>query len=223
MSEPIKIRTIPRSNEKPAAPAAPAPAPVATKTRSLALLLVLTAIVVGGFGFWQARQGGVTRKPQQSKDVDPVSASVQRHMYDTHLMEEMARRKSLIENQRSLSKRPGEEYAIVPDSDRNYGIQMDSEKTLERVYEDLDLNPATYRNDKIEDRINSRLANRRWVNEQEKAERIAFVRNFIRQAYDRGWEVQIDANLVVTGVRPIVQRNQVNIEQVLDRIAKQGQ
>jgi uncharacterized protein YpuA (DUF1002 family) len=190
----------------------------------MAFSLVLTAVTLGALGFWQARQTGVsTRKPQMSKDVDPVSASVQKHMYDTHLMEEMARRKSLIENQRSLSKRPGEDYAVVPDGDKNYGVQLDQEKTLERVYEDLNLNPSNYRYDNIEDRINSRLANRRWLNQQEKAERIAFVRNFIRQAYDRGWEVQIDANLVVTGVRPIVQRNQVNIEQVLDRIAKQGQ
>lgn len=225
MSEPIKIRTIPRSNEKPAEEAQAVVQAPSNRPKALAIVMVASAVALGLFGFWQGRKAGAERAPQMvnsNQATDPVTASVHKHMYDTHLMEEMNRRKILIENQKTLSKRSADEYAMLPDTDRNFGVQLDQENTLERIYQDLNLDKTKYGAENIEDRINSRLANRKWLNEMERAERINFVRNFIRQAYDRGWEVQIDANLVVTGVRRIVEPKQVNIDQVLDRIAKQG-
>jgi hypothetical protein len=58
------------------------------------------------------------------------------------------------------------------------------------------------------------------MNEMERAEKIQFISNFIRSAYDRGYEVEIDANLVVVGVKKINHNKVLDINQVIDRLAK---
>ena len=220
MSE-IKIRTIPRPNEK-LASAVPAPAIVPRRNMARAFIgLSLAVFLVGALGFWNSTRSAVQRDIAKSPaKSDRLSASVTRHLYDTHLMEQMRKRKSLLENQ-AMAPRKGNEYAILPEADHSYGVQMDQEDTAERLYRELNAErPAV--SDNIEEKINSRLANRKWLNEMERAERIHFVRNFIRQAYDRGYEVTLDQNLIVTGVKKITSPKSVNIDQVLDRIAKQG-
>ena len=81
------------------------------------------------------------------------------------------------------------------------------------------ISPRFFQED-LADRISAKLANRKWMNEMERAERIQFISSFIRSAYDRGYEVDIDSNLVVVGVRPINRNRVLNIDQVIDRLAK---
>ena len=114
-----------------------------------------------------------------------------------------------------------EQLAASPDT-RDYGVQLDADDSADRVYEDLHGEPAHYADTLPDDKINARLANRKWVNEQEREERRAFISNFIRSAYDRGYEVEIDQNLVVVGAHRINTSKKLNIDQVMDRLAKQG-
>lgn len=108
-------------------------------------------------------------------------------------------------------------YALDPAA--TYGVQFDQEDTADRVYEDLNLNSKTFTEQTPDEKINARLANRRWVNELEKRERITFVKNFIKSAYDRGYEVEINENLVVVGVKRVSQTKKLNIDQIMDKIA----
>ncbi|NJL23817.1 MAG: hypothetical protein HC902_00615 [Calothrix sp. SM1_5_4] len=153
---------------------------------------------------------------------DRVSASITRHMQESTLKEELLRRERQIANER-VPVRDLDEVPVMPEQDpsRIYGLQFDQEDSADQVYRDLqnDNSPAE---NLPSDRINARLANRKWVNEVERAERIQFVRNFIRAAYERGYEVELDQNLVVVRVKKIDGVRKINIEQVIDKMAKQG-
>lgn len=186
------------------------------------MAMSIGAFFVGAMGLWSS-QTTIERGPAKTIKVDDrVSAAISRHMQDTHLKETMMKRKFEWENRVTAPSKLGGSVDQLPDDNRTYGVQLDQEDTSERLFEELNGNKGTY-GDKLDEKINERLANRKWLNQQEKAERIVFIKNFIRTAYDRGFEVQLDANLVVTGVKPIHHPKQVNIEQVLERIAKQGQ
>jgi hypothetical protein len=127
-----------------------------------------------------------------------------------------------MENLRVSGTLDADEFANDEDS-RNIGVQFDQEDTASQVYADLNEDSEdNYANETPDDKINSRLATRRWVNELERAERIAFVRNYIRKAYEKGYEVQLDNNLVVVSVKKINKTEKVNIEQVLDKLAQKG-
>jgi hypothetical protein len=219
MSE-IKIKTLPRSTEK---PASEHPAQESRLMGRLMILLSLSAFVVGALGLWSSGNTPVPRDLAKApKIVDRLNASVNRHMADTHMKEDMMRRKRELENRATAPRKLQPDPDLLPDDTRSYGVQLDQDDSAERLYEQLNGNRPSY-GDNLEEKINQRLANRKWLNEQERAERITFVKNFIRQAYDRGYEVQIDSNLIVTGVRRIEHPKQFNIEQVLEKVAKQGQ
>lgn len=224
----VKIRTIPRSNEKAlkkgpkAAPRAEEPAKSAAR---IFIALSAVAFAMGALGYWhstrQVDRSLAKLQPGQVTQADRLAASVSRHMYNTHVMEQMMKRKSQMDNQAMKIKKGQGDESLLPEDTRSYGVQMDQEDTAERLYEDLNANRSHY-GDSLDDKIHSRLANRKFANEVERAERIAFVKGFIRQAYEAGYEVTLDQNLVVVGMRKIRNRN-LTIDQVLDRIAKQEQ
>ena len=230
----FKIKTIPRPNEK----AAPASAPKAKlppkKSFSLAFiamsLATLTIVTLGFYQHWKATRLAPNKaKASQQSQVQPVArngASVTKYMHDTQIAELMMKRRTQLENQRTMGTKGSndEMLALASDSDeRGLGVQLDVENTSERIYEDLYGEKPTYADGLPEEKINNRLANRKWLNEMERAERLNFVKNFIRQAYDKGYEVQLDQNLVVVGVKRLNNTKQVNIDEVLNRLAKQGQ
>lgn len=224
--DPVKIKTLPRSNEKPKA-GTPAP-PVKSEPRSKAARGLIALSVVAFFtavaGYLTSTGPGpepkrhVAKEPAQA--VDRYNASVSRHYYNAQLMEEMMKRKSQLDNQATAPRR-GNGEPLLPEDNRSYGVQLDQENTAERLYEELNGNKGNYED--LQEKINARLANRKWINQMEREERVNFVKNFIRRAYDEGLEVQLDENLVVIGVRRINKQKTVNIDQVLERLARQGQ
>ncbi len=228
----IKIKTLPRPNEK-AAPAlnfAPKRARGgAAKKRYTWILTGLSAAIlaIAGLSYYQSskasKRSPVKAKPRQTA-VARHGASITKDMHDTKVAELMLKRRTQLENQRTIGARGGAEAYILsaPDDGRSLGVQMDQENSAEKVYEDLYGEKAVFADGLPEEKISNRLANRKWLNEMERAERINFVKNFIRQAYDRGYEVQLDQNLVVIGVKKITSPKSVNIDEVLNRLAKQG-
>lgn len=223
----VKIKTIPRSNDKAKPAPVPAPPVVANDAQLWARFFIgLSGLVfvLGALGVWlspRPADRSLTKNPSSPMtQADRVAAAINRHTYNTHLMEQMMKRKVQMEQQAMNLKKSANQENLLPEDNRNYGVQMDQEDTAERLFEDLNTNRATY-GDRLEEKVNSHIANRKWLDEMERAERVAFVKNFIRQAYERGYEVQLDQNLVVVGVRKIHSRS-LSIDQVLDRIAKQG-
>jgi hypothetical protein len=229
--EEIKIRSLPRGNEKasqtekpdPKAKAKDAKVPrwiIYVGTASALALVTLFALPKP-----KSSPGAVSRAPVAM----PVQedAAVDRYLQDAQLKQQMMVRKRELENMQfksalKTSEPDAEDFLALPEGERNLGVQMDADNSAERVFEDLNDAAINDGESLPAERINSRLANRRWVNELERRERIQFVTNFIRSAYDRGLEVEIDQNLVVVGVRKINQTRKVNINQVIDRLAKQG-
>jgi hypothetical protein len=173
-------------------------------------------------------QGHVANQRRSVSAVNPegqmesrIGESITRHMTDTRIRQEMMIRRQELDNAQLREGLEGDEAPMMAESSV-VGPLMDHDKSSERVFEDLDLNSRGYTAISPHDKINARLASRKWLNEVERAERVNFVRTFVRSAYDRGYEVQLNENLVVIGVRKIQKDRKVTIDQIMDRMAKQG-
>ncbi|MGE4133702.1 MAG: hypothetical protein AB7F86_18845 [Bdellovibrionales bacterium] len=224
---PFQIKTLPRANEKSrrkppkAATIWDLPDSSAWLGRALIALSVI-AMAAAGIGIWKSSKKVESPRAPARVVMDPTSAAVAKYKTDAMIREQMLVRKMQLENQALRINNPAGEsgYELVPTGD--FGVQLEQESTMERIYEDLNGTARTYSDVSPAERINSLLANRKWLNEMEKAERVTFVRNFIRDAFDKGYEVQLDQNLVVVGIRRITSPKQVNIDKVLERLASQG-
>lgn len=222
--ESIKIRALPRKNEKKpeTVPAETKPAPPRwiIYVGTLSVLLFAMAIL------WDAQPkktmtASASKKVQQTEMASTAArqnASVTRHMQESVMHQQMMVQAQQLENAK-MKTRDLQADAYALDTKGNFGVQFDQEDTADRVYEDLNLNSKSYAEQTPDEKINARLANRRWVNELEKRERITFVKNFIKSAYDRGYEVEINENLVVVGVKRVSQTKKLNIDQIMDKIA----
>ncbi len=218
----IKIRTLPRQTEKKAADKEgkkPVRWIIYVGTTSAIFLATVMLLPTPA-------KKSIPRSPQH--DLASVSThindAVNRHLQDADIQTAMMKRKRMMENlafKNAINEVNPDTIADLPEG-RSYGVQMDSDESAERVYEDLNESPEQIASTLPADKINSRLATRKWVNETERAERIQFVTNFVRSAYERGLQVEIDQNLVVVGVKRINPTQKVNINQVIDRLARQG-
>jgi len=226
----IKIRTLPRQNEpkkseKTESAKQTAPQPprwiIYVGTVSVVLLLA-TLFIPAGKNSAQRNLSSTTAKVAPAAAKPSASDAVNRHLQDTAAKHEMMVRVREMENMKVSGNLEADEYATTPEQ-MNQGVQFDQDDSAERVYADLNEDAQTsYDNELPEDKINARLATRRWVNQLEREERRLFIRNYIRNAYEQGYEVQIDKNLVVVGVKKINKVEKVNIESVLDKLAQQG-
>jgi hypothetical protein len=231
--ESIKIRTLPRKNEKPKDQATPAQAVKASKPTSPRWIIYVgstSCLLLASVLFFEQPSdpklvAAAAQKVQQIEMASTAArqnASVSRHMQESHMHRQLMVQAQQLENSKvKTTDLQADQFAL--DSARSYGVQFDQEDTADRVYEDLNLNAKSFGDSTPDEKINARLANRRWVNELEKRERITFVRNFIKSAFDRGYEVEINENLVVVGVKRITDTKKLNIDQIMDKLAKRGQ
>ena len=163
-------------------------------------------------------------KTELSSSDNRVS-NVDRYLSDGKIKQQMMARKSELENQQFRNgishDSNAQSFLTLPEAEKNLGVQMDSENTAENVYADLHDTTITESNLPV-DRINAEMVNRKWVTELDRRQRILFVTNFIKSAHDQGYDVEIDQNLVVVGVRRINETKKLNINQVMDRLAREG-
>lgn len=231
----IKIRAVPRSNEKPknsadqGSPAFLLRRPWWMYLAGFSALILVSTVVLLRPRPPIATAGHPTEEKRSVSAVDPgaesesrIGASISRHMTDAKIRQEMMMRRQELDNAKWRDDLEHEEGSAFADESGSPGPLMDHDKSAERVFEDLDLNSRNFTAISPHDKINARLANRKWLNEVERTERINFVRNFVRSAYDRGYEVQLNENLVVVGVRKLRKDRVVTIDQIMDRMAKQG-
>lgn len=225
--EDIKIRVVPRSNERPKRPRVEEPV---VENQASKWIYVMGTLAASLWIFLMIPTKAPLVPPDEKRTISSlepkkeeahtrISASVERHLRESVLREEMIKRRLQIENSHMPTDIASPEVSLEA---QRLEPLMAQEKTHEQVFKDLDLNSQSYSDRSPDDRINARLANRKWLNEVERSERINFVRNFIRSAYDRGYEVTLNENLVVVGVRKIKKDRAVSIDQIMDRMAKQG-
>jgi hypothetical protein len=225
----FKIRTLPRKEVKRPANAAPKAYRrelIYVGACAIAFLAVLI-LVLRGAPFAKvasaAKGSKIVHRTALSSVQDPLDAHINTLVRDSLMKEEMLKQKRKMENLKARVQGDSQfDAAVLPEDMHSYGVHLDQDDTSERLYNDLDTHPAQATDWLPDDRINARLAKRKWVNDTERAERIQFVRNFIRSAYDRGYEVEIDQNLVVVGVHKITGRRHIDIDQVMDKLAKEG-
>lgn len=227
----FKIRTLPRSNENEHAPsfkASPFPRWVIYVGAASVFLLLLTLL-------WPSPQPSDKSKMAKMRvekvlPAEPAASAKAQDAVDRYIVEAQMKRR-MMERTREFENLGVKLDAIEgldpmassTDYDaQKFGVQLDQEDSADRVYQDLNQNTPGYSDALLNDKINSRLANRRWVNDLERNQRISFVKNFIRSAYERGYEVQLNDDLVVVGVKKITGNKTVNIDQVIDKLAEKG-
>lgn len=219
----VKIRVLPRACEKPLA------APLVKRQSRWLIYLGSSACLILAALIFIAENRAPAQKPLKksvqgkvdlSSVPDPVNSAVSKHLNDSLLREKMMAQQAAIANQaaRRAGTNISESSAWSPDNQRTYGVQLDQEDVVGQIYRELN-DHGGYSNS-VEDQINGRLANRKWLNELDRAEKINYIRNFLRSAYEKGYEVQLDQNLVVVGVRRLQQNQKVNIDQVVNKMAQ---
>ncbi|MGZ3723293.1 MAG: hypothetical protein ACXVA9_10200 [Bdellovibrionales bacterium] len=232
----IKIKALPRSNE-----GAQAKKPDGTEKPKVAkppryiIYVGIAALALGAFTFFsngpkssktiqaEKAKSKAAGKADLASTTTRINESVTRHLQDAEIQHEMMKRTRELENapfKNAINEGDDDLLALLPDENKSFGVQLDSDGAAERVYEDLNGEPTTYSDTLPADKINARIANRKWMNEMERTEKINFISTFIRSAYDRGYEVEIDQNLVVVGVKRINKNKILDINQVIDRLAK---
>jgi hypothetical protein len=225
-SDDIKIRTLPRGSEtkeKKNEQQKKLPPRWIIYVGSLSVLLLTVTFLYSP----KRNPSKVVHSKDMASTNSQIDALVTRHMQDAeiqHMMLTHTREMENLQFQNAL-KEPNQNTIITLPETHGYGVQMDSEDASGKVYEDLaDDDPNSKFNDNLPaDKIYSRLARRKWLNEQERDEKVAFIRNFIRNAHDQGYDVEINQDLVVTRVNRINPSNEkINIDQVIDRLARQS-
>jgi len=234
----IKVRVLPRSNSRAnlgaARPLSVAPVQV-NGNWSHKWLAYLSAIVAFYFCYSVLQrivsEPSVEDRTAQTRDPSSSSRqranqSVTRHLQSSFIKEHAQRMRAENENLQTRDPYLEEAEGSQFEGATGYGLDLEQDDSAERLYRELNSvssgNRAGTFDQMPDQRINARLANRRWLNDLERAERINFVRNFIRSAYERGYQVDLDSNLVVVGVRRIQNNQKVSIDQILERLSKQG-
>lgn len=226
----IKIRTLPRPEKPEGQSSSPVHEPASRiSPRALVNVGIVACCAVMTFMVVTTPNGRKAKAPAPAKvhsqDLTSVKAPgtpndlVAKYLQESQVKTEMLARARQLENLNTrgeVSASSAEEY-----DPRRYGVQLDQEDSASKVFEDLHDNDAIPLELLPGDRINARLAKNKWTNELERNERVTFVREFIKSAYAKGYEVQLDQNLVVVGVKKITNQK-VNIDQVLNKLAKQG-
>ena len=230
----FKIRVLPRGDEKstPIAPVVPSPkselpvageSPDSSSSKTLIYVAGVSLAVLGALLWLPQEPAAPTKTRQLSSTSDRINAGVNKHLQEAELKREMMIHQSEIENFKfkdAADNSPSHPEIWTAPEDRILGVDLESDKSAEEVFEDLNESKIVFNDNSPQDRINARLATRQWVNQTERAERIAFLANFIRSAYDQGYELQINQDLIVTGVKKVNRNRPVNINQVIDRLAK---
>jgi hypothetical protein len=229
--KPIEFRALPRGDEKKAKASkatveAVEPAPkrsfqISPQTRN--------TLVVGGaiaLAFFVLLSGpkenmGAHSAPHAASEIGTEESRVNRYLIDADMKHRMQMQKSELDNLASTKPIPQGARIERPDT-RTLGVNLNGENAAEKVYEDLYGKQVSATPVSPEDRIEFKIAQKKWISEEERQERKQFVQNFIKQAYDAGWAIDLDENLVVVRVKPITNHPLMPLDQVLDKISKQG-
>jgi hypothetical protein len=226
-NRPIQFKVLPRSGEK------GAPQPKAKPSNPLSYwaanpmlrnYTIVGAAVIAAFYLLfsdpqpVARLKEVPAKPVQ-EDMSP-EALVNRYLQEADARHAMEARNSELEN-KATARSLGPDAAIVPDSDRQLGVSLEQENTGEKVYNELYGNknkgPMT-----PEDRIDLRLKEDQWMAVAERQERKQYIQNFLKEAYDAGYQIDLDENLVVVRVKRVTSRPKETLDKVLENLARRG-
>lgn len=241
-NKPIQIRVLPRANEKDSPPQQPKPAPGARPSKMdiakqrwmrpkspmlRTYLIVGGAVAVTFFILFSDPQPVEKTRASAAKttvrlDDNSPEALVNRYLQDAEARREMAMKNRELENK--ITAQPlGNDAAVRPQNDdRQLGVSLDQENTAEKVYKDLYGQDGNHGPISPADRISQRLQQDQWLAQTQTQERKQYVQNFIKEAYDAGYAIDLDENLVVVRVKKVTSRPKESLDKVLENLARKG-
>lgn len=218
-SRPVQIKSLPRTGEPPVPEASEAGLQPKHVVIGAAVLLVLMIYM------WDDRNTPKPMRPlgmpaRQLEDGTP-EARVNQFLAETAMKERMAEQSRDLENR--ISAKPlNAGDTEVPENKRPLGVTLDQEGAADRVYRDI-YGPDRSRTPQTpQERINRMVEENHWMNQLEKQQRKAYVENFLKEAADAGYAIDLDENLVVVRVRKITAKPTKTLDQVLDDLARKG-
>lgn len=216
-NRPIRIRTLPKSDEQ--------PRKKALKTPKLDPnhVVIAVAVVLAWLVFnWDSSDPKLPRSSFDLPNDGSPEAKINKYLQDGQFKRQMEMRSREMEN-KVLAKPLGTDASIEPESDRTLGVSLEQENNAQKVYDDLYGDQAHVRPaPSPEDRINARLEQEQWLSQMEKQERRQYVQNFIDQAYEAGYAITLDENLIVVKVKKVQQKPKLSLDQVLENLARKG-
>lgn len=220
---PIQIKSLPRTGERPP-PALPERPSFQIKPNQV--IVGVAAILTTAVFLWDDREPAyntIPSHPQEERVLEGTpEARVNQFLNEAKMQQRMAMQSRELENKIS-SKPLGGGDMIIPDSKRPLGVTMDQEGAAEKVYQDIygpenkNRAPQT-----PEERINMRIEEERWMSQLERQERKQYVETFLKEAYDAGYAIDLDENLVVVRVRKVTSRPSQTLDQVLENLSRKG-
>lgn len=224
----IQFRVLPRTNEAPkGASKKERPAPVAKKIAVNPMLrtyaVVGIAIMATFYALFLDSQPAMKTVPPENKTVQDdgsPEALVNRYLQEADARHHMAAKNSELENK--ISSRPlGPDAAVIPENDRQLGVSLEQENSADKIYNEIYGNGEKAA-PSPEDRINMKLKEDQWMAATEKQERKQYIQNFLREAYDAGYAIDLDENLVVVRVKKVTSRPKESLDKVLENLARKG-
>ena len=128
-----------------------------------------------------------------------VDKKIDHHLRRGDNLSKLKTLKQEVENEDSTTRlEPEAGHLTVPEY--SYGIDLKTQKTGDAVYGDLS-DPESYSNS-AEDDVHRRIERQRWEEQYDKVQERAFIKSFLKNAADSGYEVQLNKNLDVVDMRP---------------------
>lgn len=168
--------------------------------------------------FFTPKKEGVGHHSNQTQELDTAQAFVSdtsdkesqiinQHLQEVHRDLELARMTVEVENaemapelrENHLSYRVDDAYR----GERLLGLKMEQEDTADRVYRDLARPDGGRKHWSPDETINDRLALRQWVNEYDQKLQQYYIEQFLQNARDAGYEVELNQELEVVRVRNV--------------------
>ncbi len=231
---PIRIRTLPRSNEKKtamdtsekSAKRAAKKAQLKHLSRTYVVVGVTTALTFAIL-FWDSPENHVSAIVKSDMGTTRRGGETPEDMVNTFLKESQIQRKMEMHNrelENKVTTKPlGKEDQIVEESDRTPGVSLEMENREQKVYEDIYGPEGKNRGPTSpDDRIKMRIEQEQWLSQTQKQERKVYIQNFLKEAYDAGYAIELDDNLVVTRVRKVTSKPSQTLDKVLENLARKG-
>lgn len=241
-NRPIQFRTLPRTNEKEPSfktkarsgkSASKSEAVVESRSSKpknpmLRNYIIVAAALIAAFAILfndpkpvEKTSGAQSGKAKLRVEDNSPEALVNRYLQDADARHDMAAKNRELEN-KVLARPLGADAAVIPENDRPLGVSLDQENSAEKVYKDLYGHQDNRGPMSPDDRINMRLQEDKWLAQTEKQERKQYIQNFLKEAYDAGYAIDLDENLVVVRVRKVTSRPKESLDKVLENLARKG-
>jgi hypothetical protein len=171
------------------------------RSSSLILLLLLSSVILAFLGIFDFP---VTRFLNSgARNQGKTDEIVNRHLKQTYYQMERDKVRVMIENS-AVNPQVGK--SILPPT-KDVGVDMEPDRNEEVIARDLDRSKGSESNYKIDHQIQGQLQDQENEKMARESYQSEYAKQFVENARQKGWDVQLDENYVVISVRPIKKRD----------------